>query len=155
MDAMETIARIFKIEHEVGQWERDLPPILQLRKGIVTSPTTPMGDQDLHIRKFSTILTLRYLNLRILLHRPVLVIFLDNCNTPNVDTQNPMLLQQVAGNMISMCIQSSMDIIAIVHEALCVHEPQYKLLGAWWFSLYYSKSREFTLSLMALLSFTF
>jgi histidinol-phosphate/aromatic aminotransferase/cobyric acid decarboxylase-like protein len=89
--------------------------------------------------KFRVILTLRYLNLRVLLHRPVLVKFIAASRYPDRDQQDLKILQQIGMNSMQIVTESAMEIIDIVSRV--VLEPGWKqsLLGAWWFSLYYSK----------------
>lgn len=89
--------------------------------------------------KFSVILSLRYLHLRILLHRPILVKFLDACGNGGIDAHEERLLQQIGSNSMQICMESAMSIIDIIHELLHSSGWQKNLLGAWWYSLYYSK----------------
>lgn len=91
--------------------------------------------------KFRVILTTRYLNVRVLLHRPVLVKFISASRSPDYDSQDLMLLKQIGMNSMQICMESAMEIIDIVFAA--VSEPGWKesLLGPWWFSLYYSKTQ--------------
>lgn len=90
--------------------------------------------------KFRVILTLRYLNLRVLLHRPVLVKFIIASRAPDRDPEDLKLLQRIGMNSMAICTMSAMEIINIVFQA--VSDPKWKqgLLGAYWYSLYYSKS---------------
>ncbi len=85
------------------------------------------------------ILTLRYTNVRILLHRPVLVKFLEGLSNP-VDNHDFSMLQQVGAIHIQIAIKSAKEIICLVLSALqsASGRAKWGLLGAWWFSLYYS-----------------
>lgn len=96
--------------------------------------------------KFRVILTLRYLNLRVLLHRPVLVKFIAASRSPDRDPQDLKLLQQIGMNSMQIVTESAMEIIDLVLRV--VSEPGWKqsLLGAWWFSLYYSEIVPATLT---------
>lgn len=100
--------------------------------------------------KFRVILTLRYLNLRVLLHRPVLVKFIAASRSPDRDLQDLKLLQQIGMNSMQIITESAMEIIDIVLRV--VSEPGWKqsLLGAWWFSLYYSKIVLLTLDTLVM-----
>ena len=89
--------------------------------------------------KFSVILTLRYLHLRILLHRPILVKFLDACGKGGIDPHEERLLQQIGSNSMRICMESAMSTIDIIHELVPSSEWPKGLLGAWWYSLYYSE----------------
>jgi hypothetical protein len=90
--------------------------------------------------KFRVILTLRYLNLRVLLHRPVLVKFIIASRAPDHDPEDLKLLQRIGMNSMAICTMSAMEIINIIFRI--VSDPKWKqsLLGAYWYSLYYSKS---------------
>ncbi|KAJ5403234.1 hypothetical protein N7509_003105, partial [Penicillium cosmopolitanum] len=137
----EVISNIFTMEQRLFSWERSLDPNLQL---ISTSqldgmPRDPITTSfEYYSWKLRVILSLRYLNLRVLLHRPVLVKFIAASRCQNRDPQDLKLLQQMGMNSMQICIESAMEIIGIVHGV--VSEPGWKhsLLGAWWFSLYYT-----------------
>lgn len=92
-----------------------------------------------HSLKFSVILTLRYLHLRILLHRPVLVKFIDACGKGGIDAHEESLLRQIGSNSMQICMECAMSIIDIIHEVVHSSGWQKGLLGAWWFSLHYSE----------------
>jgi hypothetical protein len=137
----EAAAHIFSMEQHLFAWERSLTQPLQL---ISTTSFNEMAQEQLSNYqyfswKFRVILTLRYLNLRVLLHRPVLVKFIAASANPERDPQDLKLLQQIGMNSMQICADSAMAIIDIVYQV--VTEPGWKqrLLGAWWFSLYYSK----------------
>lgn len=142
--AAETVARVYKIESQLSEWQQGLPPELGLitTADLATDILLPEDDraeeawQNLRLR---FILTLRYTNIRVLLHRSILVKFLDGFDTkPN--NHEISLLRQVGTNSIQIAIQSAKDVIGLVHSA--VQSPSLSkkrgLLGAWWFSLYYS-----------------
>ncbi|KAJ5133966.1 uncharacterized protein N7443_004411 [Penicillium atrosanguineum] len=137
----ETMSHIFSMEQHLFSWERSLPQPLQL---VSTASLDDMPQQQLPSEseyfswKFRVVLTLRYLNLRVLLHRPVLVKFISASRSPDRNSQDLKLLQQIGMNSMQICTDSAMEIIDIVHRV--VSEPGWKqgLLGAWWFSLYYT-----------------
>jgi len=107
--------------------------------GLRHSKDIPTNVEDpSRLERFKIILTLRYHNTRILLHRPILVKFLDILGKPTVDKQELSLLQQIGSNSLKNCVESSMEIISIVHMIVKSIGVQRSLLGAWWFSLYYS-----------------
>jgi hypothetical protein len=129
------VSHIFKMEQQLMDWERELPPSLCLRK----PQDIPVDSSD-PSEKFRIILTLRYLNLRILLHRSMLERFLDIIGLDDTNPTELALLQQIGANSVDICVRSSMDIIAtvstIVKAGACLHG----ILGAWWFTLYYSET---------------
>jgi hypothetical protein len=141
--AVETVATVYKIESQLSEWQQRLPPELRLITAayLATESLPPEDDeaeawQSLRLR---FILTLRYKNTRILLHRPLLVKFLDGFNT-SPENHDMSLLRQVGTNSIQIAVQSAKDIIGLVHWAVRSSSLSKKrgLLGAWWFSLYYS-----------------
>ncbi|KAJ5811041.1 Transcription factor [Penicillium robsamsonii] len=137
----ETVAHIFSLEQHLFSWERSLIHPLQLisSASIDELPHDQMSSNSQYLSlRFQVILTLRYLNLRVLLHRPILVKFITASRSPDRDPQDMRLLQQIGINSLQICADSAMEIIDIVHRV--VSEPGWKrnLLGAWWFSLYYT-----------------
>ncbi|CAI7569790.1 unnamed protein product [Penicillium palitans] len=137
----ETVAHIFSLEQHLFSWERSLAHPLQLisSANIENLPQDQMSSNTQYLSlKFQVILTLRYLNLRVLLHRPILVKFITASRSPDRDPQDMRLLQHIGMNSLQICADSATEIIDIVHRV--VSEPGWKrsLLGAWWFSLYYT-----------------
>lgn len=135
------MSHIFSMEQQLFSWERSLPQPLQLvsTASLDGMPQQHLSDPEYFSWKFRVILTLRYLNVRVLLHRPVLVKFISASQSPDRDSQDLKLLQQIGINSMQICTNSAMEIIDIVNRV--VSEPGWKqsLLGAWWFSLYYSE----------------
>ena len=137
---LDTVSQLFGMQHQLSEWERLLPPSLDLRNvntfihhpDLAESIPSPLD-------RFRVILKLRYYNLRILLHRPILVMFLDMLGKgPDHPThQEATLLQQIGSNSIQICVQSSRDIVAII-RANVMEVDNRSRLGAWWFSLYYT-----------------
>lgn len=134
------VSQLYPIEQRLLEWKHALPASLT----ILASPTLLAGvDQSTaigglgQVRPLSTILTLRYLNLRLLLHRPILVKFFEYQNDVTTHEEEAILLQQIGTNSISRCHRAATEIISIVHSATGTPAMR-ELLGAWWFTLYYS-----------------
>lgn len=138
----ETVAQVFSMEQHMFSWEKCLPDSLRLiSPGMLKEAThAPANDIQFFTWKFRVILTLRYLNLRVLLHRPVLVRFVDACGGFQPDPQELRLLQQIGLNSMQICADSAMEIIDLVYDVVHQSDWRHNVLGAWWFSLYYSKS---------------
>lgn len=83
------------------------------------------------------ILTLRFLHVQILLHRPVLARILDTTGVLGVEPTEDRLLNDIGYGSLKKCVESAVWIIDIIYE-LVSRWPR-NLLGAWWYSLYYSK----------------
>ena len=136
--ALDTVSQLFTYEQQLGEWERQLPACLNLRN-INELIHRPDSCAFYHGR-FQIILKLRYHNLRILLHRPVLVKFLDVIGKlpDESDAQDASLMLQFGSNSVQISVQASMDIVAIVHTIVTGDDDHRSRLGAWWFSLYYT-----------------
>jgi hypothetical protein len=135
VSAFEVVGRLFKLEEQLAQWVRTLPANMGLRN----SQDIPSEGRDPELlERYRIILTLRYHNLRILVHRIVVVRFLDICGKVDRDEQELTLLQQIGSNSVQICVQSSLEIISIVNNIVHSIGMRRGFLGAWWFSLYYS-----------------
>jgi hypothetical protein len=135
------LERTLGLEQRLSAWKRNLFPQLQRRPWDTLDPDSVSASTwDPVFDRLSVIITLRYLNTRILLHRPVLSAFLRKraCYRSigvESDEEDPYF-QDLAGKSLKICGQSAMEIVQIVHKT---SKPP-TMLGAWWFSTYYSKS---------------
>ncbi|EFX02229.1 c6 zinc finger domain containing protein [Grosmannia clavigera kw1407] len=153
-----TITQIFHLEQELGDWQAALPPLLALvspadladladrRETIpAANPTTPSPASDPIddpvILRFRVILTLRHLNLQLLLHRPMLTNSLSavarGAAAPSARSRRPGHHMQMSFNLT--CVRVAEDIIDLIH--LIFTRPAglgRRLTGAWWFTLYYT-----------------
>lgn len=156
MSASETVACVFKLENELVQWQRiscrpGVLPATELPAAITTAVASAVGvpsNEDdnlvpaswwpLYDLRLRVIITLRYNNLRILLHRPILTSLLMGAVADETRTDGVSIIQQVGASSVQACTRSAKEIISII--SLIVHSegPARGLLGAWWFSLYYS-----------------
>lgn len=128
-------SRVLQIEHQLLEWQAALPPLLSL----ITPGEVRNSDEYSLDRRFRVILTLRYHNIRILAHRRMLDLYLASIERgQNYDAEDSML-RQVGERSKNICIQSASDLISIVHTVTHSPEPKKGLLGAWWFTLYYSE----------------
>ncbi len=163
--AVDTVARVYKIENQLSEWQRGLPPTLKLitaddiRSDALLPPEEDAAEEDWRQLRLRFILTLRYTNVRLLLHRPVLIKFLDivdgagsqqqslSENNSASDRNDMSLLQQVGAANIQIAVRSAEEIIRLVHNALhsAAGRSKWGLLGAWWFSLYYCQLIFFNL----------
>ena len=132
---IDIFGQLYAIEQRILQWRRSLSAPLCIISPETSLPTSLTGPE----KKLCTILTLRYLNVHLLLHRPVLVKFFDCHNKARGLDEEDVLLFQVGTTSLVRCHESATKIIAIVHSAMKMQDAQ-GLFGAWWFTLYYSKS---------------
>ena len=132
---LDKVTRIFQMEKHLVEWTRSLPGYLGLR----SSQDIPFEDETAFLEKARVVITLRYQNLRVLLHRSVLVEYLDMVGKQDCDGQELVLLQQIGSNSLNICVNSAMEIILIISTIVSSDGPRRQFLGAWWFSLYYSR----------------
>ncbi|KAK8224476.1 fungal-specific transcription factor domain-containing protein [Phyllosticta capitalensis] len=132
---LDVVTRIYGLEKQLQEWKASLPPALSLR----TSAETPNpSDSEAALNRARTILALRYLNLRILVNRPIVVELLDAVGRPEDPQSQHALVRQVGTNNLATCISLAVEIIAIVSTTVRSSSPHKRLLGAWWFTLYYT-----------------
>jgi Fungal specific transcription factor domain/Fungal Zn(2)-Cys(6) binuclear cluster domain len=134
-DVFSNIAQLFSLEQQLAEWKGSLPPSLVLRE---SQDLSRFGGGELPAYERSrVVLTLRYHNVRILVHRLILVRFLDMAGKDDLDEQQFASFQQIGFNSVQTCMHAASEIINSVREV--VHSTGFKrtLLGAWWFTLYY------------------
>lgn len=137
----EIISLTLRGETQLNEWKNQILPSLNLRVC-----DTPLCSQDLSKleakdkikERFIFVLSLRFHNLHILLHRPILEKWLD-VHGGAVDDAETNMMQQVCISSIENCVDSAMIIISIVHTVVLSSGWRRDLLGAWNYSLFYSK----------------
>lgn len=134
------LERAVVLERELSAWKRSLFPQLQRRPWDTLDPETiSMSAWDPVFDRLSVIINLRYLNTRILLHRPILSAFLRErarfSNGGETLEQDDPFFYDLGRRSVNICQQSASEIVDIVHKT---SSPP-ALLGAWWFTAYYSK----------------
>ncbi|KAK0888248.1 hypothetical protein LTR02_016477 [Friedmanniomyces endolithicus] len=133
---------LLKMKGLLSAWERGLSPDMSLQ----TSHRFPMEPiENPFLEKLRVVLTLRYHNLRILIHRAVLVRWLDAVSQSTVDTAELSMLHDMGARSLDLCVESSTEIISLVRAAVAMRSTNRNLLGAWWFSLYYVFNAALTL----------
>ena len=143
---VDIVSKAYQIENRLSQWQQQLPAEMKLvnAQAIFTQDLPPAdgsAEDEWRQLRLRFVLTLRYINIRILLHRPVMVKFLEELRHSNTASHSPILLQIGTAN-VQIAAKSSMELIYLVQNALRYANGRSKwgLLGAWWYSLYYSKS---------------
>ncbi len=96
-----------------------------------------MERQNLIAERFNIVISLRYHNVRILLHRPILEKILDIYAGSN--GSNKSILPQIGIRNIEACVESAKVIISAVYTVATSSGWRRDLLGAWNYSLFYSK----------------
>ncbi|KAM5343695.1 hypothetical protein ACJ41O_012232 [Fusarium nematophilum] len=133
---VDTASAIFQIEQQLATWQASLPASLKLveRDHLLT-----VGE-DTMAWKLRVILTLRYHNLRILSHRPILDRHLQMMDGTDHPRQESTTLQQIGQLSKVACLSSAQAVIGIVSTCTTIRgrDRPSVLLGAWWFTLYYT-----------------
>ena len=137
-DVFDMASHLLKFEQKFLDWQRFLPASLRLiEPDNLRTETCPQ-----ELLRFRFVITVRFLNLRILTHRPILSKYLEILSKSKPDPQQLNMVRQVSANSIRICVHSALEIIRVMREALMPPDPPRHLLGAWWFALYYSKSLD-------------
>ncbi|RTE73557.1 hypothetical protein BHE90_012026 [Fusarium euwallaceae] len=134
-----TVTSIIQFGQELTDWQNNLPPNLALhvsadlpREGEIQDPTT---------ERVRLILSLRYLNVQLLLHRPTFVRSLGALlRDPMISARNPAPVNHMQSNFDRTFVQVAENIIEIIHIVLTRPDLGRHLIGAWWFTLYYAFS---------------
>ncbi|KXL44450.1 hypothetical protein M433DRAFT_278084 [Acidomyces richmondensis BFW] len=127
------------LEAQRSQIQRDL------RLRIYESPLQSrdlevMESQNLIVERFNIVISLRYHNIRILLHRPILERILDTyASSTSSNTYGKHILQQIGIRNIEACVESAKIIVSAVHTVVLSSGWRKDLLGAWNYSLFYRK----------------
>lgn len=141
LSSNEIVTRVFILEQKLSAWEQDLHP--DLRTLSYDQLTTMRGEivatTDQHAAKtLRIVLTLRHLNIRLLLHRPILMRVLDSFESfkENHDIQ---MLRHIGSHSLQVCMDTADAIISIVHTVVTSLDATRTSIGAWWYTLYYSQ----------------
>ena len=129
------LCETIKLENQLADWKHGLPPNLRVES--LAEISSDMGD-FLPVRRLQKIITMRYLNTRILLHRQIIVCFLDyvakGFDTSPQDAVTWQLLDTFGQSSLNIATESASTLIAIIH--CLIRRPN--LFPAWWFVVYYS-----------------
>lgn len=128
-------SQILQIEHQLLEWQASLPPLLSL-----TNPAEIRNDNDFCLaRRFRVILTLRRHNVHLLAHRRIFDLYLSSIEKSRGYDVHDSMLVQVGERSKNVCLQTASELISIVNIITHSPHPKCELLGAWWFTLYYSE----------------
>ena len=125
------------LEKRLASWKRALPVELQKRPWMSdisnVQVSTPLSGDHVSDR-LSIIMTLRHLNVRILLHRAVLSKFLaDDCHAEDQDSTD-VFFYGVAEQSVIVCETSASELVAVVYSM----GSNTAFLSAWWLTAYYT-----------------
>lgn len=125
------LEQVISLEAKLEAWKTNLPLSLHIRtKDEIVQDPFDTSDYS----RLSTVLTLRYLNTRTLLHRAILTRFLDQTSQTATTTGQSVFLRTSENISLDLCVSSAVEMIEI-HYAMSKISQQ--MLTTWWFSLYY------------------
>ncbi|KAF5712451.1 C6 transcription factor [Fusarium globosum] len=136
-----TMTSMIQFGQELSDWQNSLPQHLGLRSVDNMPDNADENIQDPLREKFRIILTLRYLNVQLLLHRPIFIrslgTLLREAKTPY---RNAGSINSMHANFDRVFVQVAENIIDIIYTILTRPDHGRHFIGAWWFTLYYAFS---------------
>ncbi len=125
------LERVISVEAKLEAWKANLPHFLRIRtKDEIFQDPVDTSDYS----RLSTVLTLRYLSTRTLLHRAILTRFLDPNHQTATTTGQSVFLQTSENISLDLSVSSAVEMIEIHHVMSKIAQ---QMLTTWWFSLYY------------------
>lgn len=146
LDDVDSFKASGELRKALQQWVADLPPYLQL-----IEPNSPLLSQSTPEHRARTILTMRYHNLAILIHKPLLSTTLRHLFPPkNADHASKSMpyLTQLAIVEAHECILAAQNTIDMIHAIITNDQSGKNNLGVWYYTLYYGEQRNLFLLLM-------
>lgn len=154
-ETLHIISQVLSSDRQLEDWlYRQLPTlglhVYQKPLSREELDKTPASVEAVIQQRFNLVLSLRYHNLRILVHRKFLERFLDffgvdvdgnsaSTTASTTASQERWILSQVGSASVQKCVESAMAIISSMHTiALSSAKWHRGILGAWYYSLYYS-----------------
>lgn len=135
LDDMAPLQISGQLKKELCSWSASLPPYLRL-----CDSKSEMLLVNNEINRLRVILTLRYHNLNILIHRPLLSSTIRHLFGRNqVSVSIPSYLIQIAMGEAQECICSAQSTIEIAYAILSVDESGGNNLGMGYYTLYYGQ----------------
>jgi hypothetical protein len=134
-DEMAHLKASGELRKQLRLWAANLPPHLQLC-GVESDVLL----QNTKANRLRVILTMRYHNLSILIHKPLLsATILHLFRQGDAANDASSYLIQLAMAEAHECIRSAQLTIDIVHSVISVDATSKNNLGVWYFTLYYGK----------------
>jgi hypothetical protein len=131
-----TLATNFDLSCRLSEWREAVP--LELRPGNAFEKQHNK-QPPLDIRRLRTALSFRYFGACVLAHRPLLLKFLD-FEADSDGEQNLLLLNGMGALSLKACLDACGDIVLLGRNVMKESSSATNLLGAWWYTTYYSKS---------------
>lgn len=131
----ESLNQISKLRWELAHWQDNLPSCLQIISAQESLDDVPLTVGTTRLR---VLLSLRFLGVRILILRPVLSQFLDLSGMTASNEHQSEWLRNSGDVLLADLVRTCVDILQISKSILAGSRNDQNLLGAWWFSCYYS-----------------
>ncbi|KAH7028898.1 fungal-specific transcription factor domain-containing protein [Microdochium trichocladiopsis] len=143
----ELLTRILGLEQELDQWQTTLPPALQIAPPSFEEAGSPASSRSpsQQIEKLRNIITLRYLNTKLLVMRPILTNMLQTrFMSPGVNNHDEYDHQQQNKFFTTACFGAAVESISLIHAVVTRPDLGKHMLGAWWFTLCYAFNASLT-----------
>lgn len=134
----EALDQISRLRWKLAQWQDNLPACLKI---ITSQDTADDVPPTLETTRFRVLLSLRFLGTKILVLRPVLSQYLDLPGTTTSNEEQSKWLCSSGAVLLADLVRTCSDILHISRNILTASRNDLNLLGAWWFSCYYSTIR--------------
>ena len=122
---------IMDFEEHLHDWMKTLNPAVEL---IPTSEVNKAHPHEWKWTRPQTVMTIRFLSVRVLLYRRVIETLLDDISTSGVGIRQPEYSLPIAQTLIHACTESAIAIIQTIRALGAKNE----MLPAWWFTIYHS-----------------
>lgn len=131
----ETVAQISRLSWRLAQWQDSLPAHLKI---ITSGETANIAPRTLETTRLRILLSLRFLGTRILVLRPILSQFLDLTGTTSANEHQSKWFSSSGAVLLADMVGTCRDVLHISKSILTASQNDQNILGAWWFSSYYS-----------------
>ncbi|KGO50258.1 hypothetical protein PEX2_028230 [Penicillium expansum] len=142
LSTADSMSHILDEQRQLNEWRTQLVPSLGLHihERLMTPEDVKHMDPHFMIRyRFDIVLSIRYHNLRILLHRRRLESLLETLWLPSdMPTEDKRIFMPMDLASVHSCLESASSIIAIVHSFTTSKVRHHEFLGAWNYTLYYT-----------------
>lgn len=134
LSCAETLTETFNLSYKLSEWHGNVPRALRPGEGLEKQYTR---HQPLETRRLQVALSFRYSGACILLHRPILQKLWDfNSDSTSLELT---LLKGTGFLSLRSCMDTCRDAIQVGTSIVKEINRQTNLLGAWWFTTYYSE----------------
>ncbi|KAK9319526.1 fungal-specific transcription factor domain-containing protein [Lipomyces orientalis] len=142
LSAADSMSHILDGQRRLNEWRTQLVPSLGLHihEHLMTPEEVKEIDPRYTIKqRFDIVLSVRYHNLRILLHRSRLESLLKAFWLPSdISAEDKRIVMPMGLASVHSCVESASSIIAMVNSITTSTARHHELLGGWNYTLYYT-----------------